>query len=81
MYYSKVFYLNIYCAFFFIFSYDYVQITSGSGHIIGTYCGQMTGQKVHVAGDYALISFHTDSSIQEKGFKMFFSAALLGWFH
>ena len=79
VYYSKA--SHIQWTFIFLFSYDYVQITSGSGHLIGTYCGQKTGQKVYVTGDYALILFHTDSYYQGKGFKMFFSAAQLGRLH
>ena len=41
--------------------------------LVGKYCGEQSGKEVFVFGKYAVIIFHSDSSTQERGFRMFFS--------
>ena len=65
--------------FFFFFllfsldSFDYLRITDGSSNTIGTYCGNQTGKSVRVVGTVALLTFHTDGSVQSRGFELSFS--------
>ena len=68
--------LFIYLLFFFIFSFhrsDYLRIADGSNNTIGTYCGNQTGKSVRVVGSVALLTFHTDGSVQSRGFQLSFS--------
>ena len=62
--------------FFFIFSFhrsDYLRIADGSNNTIGTYCGNQTGKSVRVVGSIASLTFHTDGSVQSRGFELSFS--------
>ena len=62
--------------FFLLFSldsFDYLRITDGSSNTIGTYCGNQTGKSVRVVGTVALLTFHTDGSVQSRGFELSFS--------
>jgi len=59
-------------------SYDYLKIKADNNVEIGKYCGELTGKEVVVSGDYAVLTFHTDDIVQEKGFRIFFSAIQLG---
>ena len=52
---------------------DYLRITDGSNNTIGTYCGNQTGKSVRVVGSVALLTFHTDGSVQSRGFQLSFS--------
>ena len=45
---------------------------------VGKYCGELTGKEVVVSGDYAVLTFHTDDSVQKKGFQIFFYTIQLG---
>ena len=65
--------LSLFC------SRDYLKITNEKNQIFGRgeYCGQQTGQ-VLVTGKYALLKFHSDSTIQKKGFAMNFTAVPQG---
>ena len=54
--------------------YDYLRITDGSTYYtIGTYCGYQTGKRVRVDGSVAVLTFHSDGSIQLGGFYLSFS--------
>ncbi|XP_015775877.1 PREDICTED: CUB and peptidase domain-containing protein 1-like [Acropora digitifera] len=53
--------------------YDYLQITDGSSNTIGIYCGNQTGKSVRVVGTVAVLEFHTDGSVQGRGFELSFS--------
>lgn len=57
----------------FLCSRDYLQITNELNRVFGKYCGNKTGKTVLVSGKYALIKFHSDSSIQNRGFIMNFT--------
>ncbi|XP_015774187.1 PREDICTED: uncharacterized protein LOC107352362 [Acropora digitifera] len=55
-------------------SYDYLRITDGSTYYtIGTYCGYQTGKRVRVDGSVAVLTFHSDGSVQRGGFYLSFS--------
>ena len=60
----------------FLCSRDYLQFTNEKNRVFGKYCGRMTGKTVFVSGQYALIKFHSDSKIQNRGFLMSFSAVV-----
>ena len=49
-----------------------MKITNDVNLSSGKYCGKKTGTKVEVKGDYAVITFHSDSSVQRKGFRILF---------
>ena len=51
------------------YSFDYVEIFNQK------YCGKMTGTTIEISGDYAVIRFHSDSSVQ-GGFSLLFSTVL-----
>ena len=54
--------------------FDYLRITDGSNNaIIGTYCGNQTGKSVRVVSTVAELTFHTDGSVQSRGFELSFS--------
>ena len=64
---------NIILLLFLLFRYDYLQITDGSSNTIGIYCGNQTGKSVRVVGTVAVLEFHTDGSVQGRGFELSFS--------
>ncbi|KAL9950434.1 hypothetical protein ACROYT_G042929 [Oculina patagonica] len=53
--------------------YDYLRITNERNQTFGEFCGVKSGHVVHVTGQYAVITFHSDSSITDQGYKLFFS--------
>ena len=52
---------------------DYLRIADGSDNTIGTYCGNQTGKSVRVVSSVALLTFHSDGSVQKTGFELSFS--------
>ena len=42
--------------------------------LLGEYCGELTGKEVVVEGYYAVITFHSDYSLQRRGFRIVFTA-------
>ena len=60
-----------------ICSRDYLEITNEQNQVFGKYCGNKTGQTVLVSGKYALIKFHSDDSLVERGFLMHFTVVPL----
>ena len=62
-----------FCPRFLLGRYDYVRITDGNSNTIGTYCGNQTGKTVHVVGTVAVLIFHSDGSVQSRGFEISFS--------
>lgn len=58
----------------FLFSNDYVKITNENNKTLGVYCGYHTNQQVIVTGDYAVITFHSDYSVEGRGFLILFTA-------
>ena len=63
--------------FYFSCSYDHLKITSDNNIDIGKYCGELTGKEVVVSGDYAVLTFHSDFSVQKGGFRILFTAVQL----
>ena len=70
---SIVTFFNIFVLFNLSNSYDYLRITDDSGNTIGTYCGNQTGKSVRVFGTAAVLTFHTDGSVQSRGYELHFS--------
>ncbi|KAL9973722.1 hypothetical protein ACROYT_G020211 [Oculina patagonica] len=50
---------------------DYLKITNEKNKTFGAYCGMKTGRNVLVTGDFAVITFHSDYSIERRGFLVF----------
>ena len=42
------------------------------------YCGDMTRQTVLVTGNYAVMIFHSDGGVEERGFLLYFTAVPKG---
>ena len=59
--------------FVFLDRYDYLRITDDRRNTIGTYCGDQTGQRVRVVATVAVLTFHSDSTVQYRGFELIFS--------
>lgn len=49
-------------------------ITNERNQTFGSFCGNHTGQVVYVSGYYAVVTFHSDSSVSGKGFRLEFSS-------
>ncbi|XP_067027374.1 cubilin-like [Acropora muricata] len=58
--------------------WDYLRIRNDKGYTYGKYCGVQSGKIVLVTGSRASFHFHTDSSVQRKGFRLYFSTTSLG---
>ena len=41
----------------------------------GVFCGLKTGTTLFVSGSYAVMKFHSDDSVEEGGFLIFFTTA------
>ncbi|CAH3144974.1 unnamed protein product, partial [Pocillopora meandrina] len=48
--------------------YDFVKIVNDQNYTFGKYCGRRTGQTVAVYGNFAFITFHSDPSVEKRGF-------------
>lgn len=55
-----------------------MQIRSSFGQNLGTFCGEWTGKTIVSLGEYAQITFQSDSMFQERGFLMHFWTGLIG---
>ena len=62
----------------FLISYDIVKIANDQNYILGEYCGRRTGQTVAVYGNFAFITFQTDSSVEKRGFVFHFKTVSAG---
>ena len=48
-----------------------MEIVDYNNRILGTYCGnELSGEAVLVNGNYALITFHSDETVQYPGFQL-----------
>ena len=48
-----------------------MRIVDDNNRTLGTYCGsELSGKVVLVTGNYALITFHSDYSVQYPGFHL-----------
>ena len=64
-----------------LYRYDYLMIKNEKDETFGVYCGFETGKQVVVTGDYVVLEFHADGSIQVKGFLLIFTAVSGGKYH
>ena len=62
---------------FLMHSFDYLEIVNDGG-MVGKYCGRRTGQNIFLTGDQIFIKFHSDYSVQSKGFLIHFTAGTHG---
>ena len=71
---------NSYIYYFLLCRRDYVEISNEKGLVLGRYCGEISGSKVAVSGDYVLITFHSDSNIQRRGYSFILKNVSFGRF-
>ncbi|XP_067026542.1 CUB and peptidase domain-containing protein 1-like [Acropora muricata] len=57
--------------------YDYLRIRNNMGVTYGKYCGLRSNKTVLVTGSRASFHFHSDSSVQRKGFRLHLSIVSL----
>ena len=50
-----------------------MKITNENGDIFGVICGVRRGSDIIVTGDFALLTFHSDSDVQGRGFFISFT--------
>lgn len=48
--------------------------------MFGVFCGQIPGDEVLVTGEYAVITFHSDYSLQRRGFLLSLAFIPLGMY-
>lgn len=56
---------------------DYIRIHDGenvNGKILGKYCGRILVEPVRTSGNKLLLHFHSDESVERKGFKISWKA-------
>ena len=58
---------------FLMHSFDYLEIVK-DGRMVGKYCGSRTEQNILLTGHKILITFHSDGSMQRRGFLIHFTA-------
>lgn len=51
--------------------YDHMKITNNNNQTFGVFCGRRR-KIVIVTGDFAVLTFHSDSYVQRRGFFIFF---------
>ena len=59
---------------------DYVMITDANNKTIGEYCGNYNDHQIVVAGNYVMITFHSDYSFQRR-FLLSFSFIPIGMYN
>ena len=42
--------------------------------MVGRYCGQLTGRNVSLTGEQVLINFHSDKTVESRGYLIHFAA-------
>ena len=58
-----------------------MKITNEDNKIFSVHCGQKTGKKILVNGNYALMIFHSDNDIEKGGFVFHFTTIPLGTYN
>ena len=66
-------------SFTFLCSKDFLRITDGMGKV-NVYCGNNTGQNLHVTGDSVRLIFHSDGEIERGGYLLSFTLVSLSSF-
>ena len=59
-----------------LYSYDYMEISDQNNFTFGKYCESEAGRILEVIGDYVVITFHSDSLDERRGFSLLFTAVL-----
>ena len=57
---------------FLMHSFDYLEIVKDE-RMVGKYCGSRTEQNILLTGHKMLITFHSDGSVQRRGFLIHFT--------
>ena len=63
-------------SFTFLCSKDVLRITDGMGRGFD-YCGNKTGQNLHVTGDRMELTFRSDGKIERRGYLLYFTLVSL----
>ena len=58
---------------FLVCSFDYLRISNDNNYTVGTYCGAQSGRNIIVTGRFAVMTFHSDGSLEDSGYKLVFS--------
>ena len=58
--------------------YDYLKISNDVNETFGTYCGDRTGRTVTVTGNQVVMTFHSDQSVQKRGFVITLTSTPIG---
>lgn len=64
--------------FFFLRSYDFLQIINDKNQYFGKYCGRKSGINITVTGDSVVLILFSDESFQTRGFQLIFNAVPIG---
>lgn len=52
-------------------SNDYLEIANEKSVAVGKYCGWHTNKVIYIGGNEAVLTFHSDSSTETRGFYLF----------
>ena len=52
-------------------SNDYLEIANENSVAVGKYCGWQTNKVIYIGGNEAVLTFHSDSSSEIRGFYLF----------
>ena len=63
-----------YCIILLDRSFDYLEIANENSVAVGKYCGWHTGKIIYIGGNEAILTFHSDSSYEARGFYLFFAS-------
>ena len=50
-----------------------MKISNEQNQTFGSFCGYKSNQSLIVTGQYAVLTFHSDGSVNDDGYKLFFS--------
>ena len=58
--------------------HDYLKITNEVNETFGMHCGDRTGRTVTVTGKQVVMTFHSDQSVQKRGFVITLTSTPIG---
>ena len=70
--------MTLIIAFFFVRSYDFLQIINDRNQYFGKYCGRKSGINITVTGDSVVLILFSDEIDQTRGFQLIFSPVPVG---
>lgn len=56
-----------------VYRYDYLKVSNDREDEFGEYCGTKSGTEVFVTGSFAQLTFHSDFTVQKRGFNISFT--------